>query len=432
MRVRCRSAVVACGAAALLALLSLTASDAGASGSTTGVTSSTINIAYIYNDLSILTQEHLAPSDGNVLGDLQDIVDYLNAHGGVGGRKINLTPYKMPSLTGSEASDNAACLTATEQDHAFIVYIANAVDASVAQCTAAKHKTLTFLAGSAPPVQYFDQAQGRLFTIGSDSAMDGDRRDRGWAYVIAKSGKLKGKKIGVIVQGVPENTQAVTNDLVPELKSLGFKVAAQATVPFPSGSTNCSQTWTAIEVMKQAGVNLVFLAAYDLCGASVVTAAKSLDYKPTWATDGDNVTNTVAQFFAPAKDDFDGALGVAGAGSQVPFNPAAVTCVNKMINPKEHYQNGTDAFGIAAQACVTFQQLAQALAKDGSNLSIPTFITAMESQTVQPMSTGPPGSLGPHQHDASNYLYEERYDASQGVFHSIDPTPFKVSCPCAP
>ena len=407
------------------------APDAGASGSTTGVTPSTINITYIYNDLSILTQEHLAPSDGNVLGDVQDAVDYLNAHGGLGGRKINLTSYKMPSLTGSAASDDAACLAATEQDHAFIVYVGDAVDPSVAQCTAAKHKTLTFLAGGAP-AQYFEQAQGRLFMIGSDAAMDADRQTRGWADVMAKSGKLKGKKIGIIVQGVPENTQAVSGDLVPELKSLGYKVAAQATVPFPSGSTTCSQTSTAIEVMKQAGVNLVFLAAYDLCGAAVVTEAKSLDYTPTWSTDGDNVTNTVAQFFAPAKDNFDGALGVASAGSQVPYSQAADTCVNQMITPKEHYQNGTDAFGIAAQTCLTFQQLAQALEKGGSNLSIPTFITAMESQKVQPMSAGPQGSLGPQQHDAANYLYEEQYDASQGVFHSIDPTPFKVSCPCAP
>ena len=35
------------------------------------------------------------------------------------------------------------------------------------------------------------------------------------------------------------------------------------------------------------------------------------------------------------------------------------------------------------------------------------------------MSAGPQGSLGPQQDDAANYLYEEQYYVSQGVFHSI-------------
>ena len=50
---------------------------------------STINITYIYNDLSISAMQHGAPIDGNVLGDVQDAVDYLNADRGLRGREIN-------------------------------------------------------------------------------------------------------------------------------------------------------------------------------------------------------------------------------------------------------------------------------------------------------------------------------------------------------
>ena len=54
--------------------------------------------------------------------------------------------------------------------------------------------------------------------------------------------------------------------------------------------------------MKDAGVDFVFLLAPTLAGAAVVKAAADLDYKPKWATIGDNVTDTVAQFFKPSKD----------------------------------------------------------------------------------------------------------------------------------
>jgi hypothetical protein len=423
----------------LVALLALAvqglAAKAGASSSssssTTGVTKSTINIAYIYNDLSILTQEHLAPSDGNVLADVQDIVSYLNDHGGVGGRQIRLSVYKMPSLTGSAATDNAACLTTTEQDHAFFVYIANAVDPSVAQCTAAKHKTLTFLTGGAS-TQYFQQAQGRLFMIGSGVAMDAERNARGWAQIMAQNGALKGKKIGVISEGIPEITNQISHQLKPELAKYGYKIAAEATVPFPAGATNCDQTSTAAQVMKQVGVNMVFLAAYDLCGVAVVTAAQSLDYKPQWTTDSDNITDTVAHYFSPVKQEFNGAFGVSSGSGVLPYSQPAIDCVNKMINPAQHYENGTDAFGIAAQTCVAFQQIALALNKTPSNMSAPAVISQMQTQTVQPMSYGPFGSLGPSQHDAANYLYEVQYSAGQSKFHLVSPHPVKVPCPCAP
>jgi hypothetical protein len=203
-----------------------------AGASTRPAGTSTVNLTFIYNDLSILATEHLAPSDGNVLGDVTDVVSYLNSHGGLGGHRINLTNYKMPSLTGSAASDKAACLAATEQDHADVVLIGNAVDDEVAQCVAVQHKTLT-ITGDGPALSIFQQADGRLFATGSNIAMDAQRLARATASVAANDGYLKNKKVGVIVQGIPEDQSVVSSALLPALKQLGHKVVAEATVPFP-------------------------------------------------------------------------------------------------------------------------------------------------------------------------------------------------------
>ncbi len=174
VRVRCRSAVVACGAAALLATLPLMAPDAGASGSTTGVTPSTINIAYIYNDLSILTQEHLAPRTATCSGTCkirrlperswgawwaQDQPDIV--------QDAELDRFRGERRCGLSDSDRTG-----PRLHRVYRRRGRWVSRSMHSCGA---QDLTFLAGSAPP-QYFDQAQGRLFTIQSDSAMDGDRQ----------------------------------------------------------------------------------------------------------------------------------------------------------------------------------------------------------------------------------------------------------------
>jgi hypothetical protein len=345
------------------------------------------------------------------------------------GHQINLTSYKMPSLTGSAATDQAACLAATEQDHADIVLISNAVDDMVDQCVAVQHKTLT-VTGDGPALSIFQQADGRLFAAGSNVAMDAQRLARATASATASKGYLTNKKIGVIVQGVPEDQAVVASSLIPTLKHLGHKVVAEATVPFPTGSTTCSETAPAIQVMKQAGVNVVFLAAYDLCGVAVVTAAKQDDYQPQWITNADNTTDTVSQFFAPVKDNWNGALGV---NQSFPASTAAAQCVKQALVPKGlNYAPSSDAYGIATQACIELDDIATALGKVGTKFSNKAMISALETETAQPTNGGPAGTWSANQHDAGDWVDLVRYSASAGKMLPITGTPIRVPCPCAP
>jgi hypothetical protein len=388
-----------------------------------------VNLTFIYNDLSILATEHLAPSDGNVLGDVTDIVSYLNAHGGLGGHRINLTSYKMPSLTGSAATDKAACLAATEQDHADIVLIGNAVDDTVAQCVAVQHKTLTMV-GDGPALSIFQQADGRLFAAGGNTAMDAQRLASVTASVAASSGYLTDKKVGVIVQGIPEDQSVISGSLIPTLKRLGHKVVAEATVPYPTGATNCSETAPAIQVMKQAGVQAVILAAYTLCGVAVVTAAKQDDYEPEWITNSDNTTDTVSQFFAPVKDSWNGAIGI---NQSFPASTSAAQCVKQALVPKGlNYAPSSDAYGIATQACIQLDDIATALDKAGPKFSNQSMISALETEKVQLSNGGPAGTWSASQHDSGDWVNVERYSASAGKMLPISNKFVRVPCPCAP
>jgi hypothetical protein len=412
-----------------IALLVSSTGSALAGASTDSSGASTVNLTFIYNDLSILATEHLAPSDGNVLGNVTDIVSYLNSEGGLGGHQIKLTSYKMPSLTGSAASDHAACLAATENDHANIVLIGNAVDDTVAQCVAVQHKTLTIV-GDGPALSIFQQADGRLFATGSNVAIDAQRLARVTASIAANGGYLKNKKVGVIVQGIPEDQSLVSGTLIPALTRLGHKPVAEATVPFPTGATTCSETAPAIQVMKQAGVQVIFLAAYDLCGVAVVTAAKQDDYQPQWITNSDNTTDTVSQFFAPVKDNWNGALGI---NESFPASTAAAKCVQEALVPKGlNYAPSSDAYGIATQTCIQLEDIGTALGKVGTTFSNQSMISALEAEKVQPTNGGPTGTWSASQHDAGDWVSLYRYSASAGKMLPISTNTVQVPCPCAP
>ena len=135
---------------------------------------------------------------------------------------------------------------------------------------------------------------------------------------------MKGKKIGIIRQDVAEQAETTDDGLKPGIEDLGYEVAAEAVLPCPEGSQTCEQQQVAIQRMQDAGVDFVFLVAQTLAGSATVEAAQNLGYKPQWATIGNNVTNTVAKFYANAKDTYDGAYGLSIAFND--WTPAAADC----------------------------------------------------------------------------------------------------------
>ena len=153
--------------------------------------------------------------------------------------------------------------------------------------------------------------------------MERDREYRAWPGVLDEAGLLKGKTLGVIRTDTADQEETTDDALIPAIEALGYEVAAEAVLPCPEGSQTCDQQDVAIQRMKDAGVDTVFLVAQTLAGSATVEKAQALGYKPQWTTIGNNVTNTVAKFYANAKDNYDGAYGINTQFSDM--NPAAAT-----------------------------------------------------------------------------------------------------------
>jgi ABC-type branched-subunit amino acid transport system substrate-binding protein len=398
---------------------------AATSGSAVGVTPHTVTISLIVADLSLLTKQHLAPDIGDPVKVAQAVVHQINASGGVaGGRRLVLVPHVINLQGANESTLNQVCIEATEQDQPLAVVVAAAVPVNVVQCVAVSHQQLAITMNSWQRQVYLD-ADGRVFSVADSLSANIERTWGALPPILERVHALENKRVGIISVDEPTDRAAAASAVASALHRAHIPVAAQVTLPFPAGGLNCAQTDVAIQRMRQAHVNFIFLVPQELCGAAVVEAAAAVGYKPTWATAGDNTTNTVAQFYAPAKNEFDGAWGLSGVFAAP--SAAALRC-NALVTRATgvHYLPSSDAFGFTASTCLQIETLATALDDASGTLTQGAVVRALTAMHSVTMSSGPDGSLSPTKHDAGDWAILARYNAASGKFEPYDPTPLRI------
>jgi len=387
-------------------------------GNTVGLTDTTVKISMISADLSLLTEQNLAPEIGNAETTMKAVVADINANGGIAGRQIELVSHVIKGADAILKPDlgRQACVQATEDDKPFAVIITASLPAAMVQCVV-DHDVLAITMDSWPASLY-DAAKGRLFSLGSHISIEQNRAYQTWPGVLDTAGLLKGKTLGVIRTDTADQQQTTDDALIPAIEALGYKVAAEAVLPCPEGSQTCDQQDVAIQRMQDAGVDTVFLVAQTLAGSSTVEKAQTLGYKPQWTTIGNNVTNTVAKFYSNAKDNFDGAYGVDIQFSD--WTPAAADCNQIAVaGGAEKFPIGSDGYGFTAVTCIQMQSIANAIDAVDGTVDQASVIAAM--QTSDPlMISGPPGSLSPDKHDAGTAVFLSRYSAATEKFAPLD------------
>jgi ABC-type branched-subunit amino acid transport system substrate-binding protein len=425
--------IAAIAVAAVVAGACTSNTDSGSSGDsgaadavTTGVTDDSITLSMIATDLSMLAEQGLAPDLGDPAKAVQTTVDAINDDNGINGRMIELTTHTLPFSLSPEAG-RAGCLQATEEDEAFVVIVAPAVFVDVVRCVAVQNQTIT-LGTEAYDDALYEEAKGRLFAGGSNISMSANRSAIGFVQQLDRVDAFDGKTVGLLSAGNTSQPEIMDSSLKPALKKLGVELAAEATLPLAEGDQDCTQQDTGIQRMKDADVDLVLLAAPNLCGASAVAAAEKAEFQPQWATYGNNVTNTVASFFGPSKENYNGAIGVSTQFGEETISDGAKEC-NKLLADEAglEYTPGTDRYGFAAILCMQTKLIAAALDRvDKDDLNQATMIAAMESIKSVPSNAGPAGSWSKTKHDSGDWLFMAEYEAAEGKFVTTDPEPREV------
>ena len=404
--------------------------DSGApAGNTRGLTEDTIRVGVIGADFGSLAEAGLAPDLGDQEKIVRSVVEEINANGGIGGRQIEARVRLIDVVT-DPSSGQAACIEMTQDFGSFAVIIAPAVGRETTRCVAVTNETLT-VGATGFDADLYEEANGRLFTAGTDTSMSTNRQYAGWAEAMDAEGVLDGKTIGVVTaEQSPEFVAAAEDALVPTLEELGHEVAVNVVLPCPEGDRDCDQHEAAAQQMKSAGVDFVFMAAANLTGPTFVQAAENLDYAPTWAANGNQVTDTVSQFFESVKDAWDGAIGTSTVFAlEEDLTDAAHAC-NETIAERsgEEYEPGSDAFGFAAASCLLIRLLDRAGDEiDAGELDQEAMIREIESVGEIALNAGPPGTLSADKHDAGDHLFVADYSAEAGEFIERDTEPFEVS-----
>ena len=364
--------VIAAGAVVMVPATSATAAVrpaaqtsaacAAATGSP-GVTSSTINTGA----MSTLTGP-IASNFESLVPGIQAYYDYVNAHGGVDGRKIQLT-YNTDD-TGNPSQDTALEHTLVDQDHVF----------AVAGVATAFFPPTYFVQTCTPTFGYNVTGNWsgpeNLFAAGG-SVQDYAAGDPAWIYLAKKVEKTP--SVGVLAYNIASSNGSC-NQAIDAFKKAGINVSYQDT-SIGYGASVIPDA----ERMKAAGTNFI-LSCMDVTGnISLARGVKQygIQAKQLWLNGNDQSTLNQYQ---------DLMQGVYFNIQHVPFDAplnkypglAQYISAMKKYQPKWVYDE------VALQGWQSAQLLVAGLKADGPNptqLGVINAINKMTAETANGLTT---------------------------------------------
>lgn len=296
-------------------------SGTGTSGSTPvkltasdrGVTPTTITIGFLPANLAGLSQAGFAIGvRADAAQYAQALGAYVNAHGGVDGRKVVIINRSTDPT--SQSDQAAACQAMVSDDHVFGVVDEGAIsDTPAMACIAIQNRT-PFVHNTIWSTQWLAQSGG--MEVGFPAAID--RISVTWPHDLAAMGWLAGHPTVGILGDQCEATKPVIDDVLqPELLKYGAGKVVLGEVGCDPQSV-ASEPATFATQFRTAGVTKVLLANNFVTAAVFMKAAQQQLYHPQYS-----VSDWWQLSFDADTSDFDpnqfnGAIAVTSQGLMLP------------------------------------------------------------------------------------------------------------------
>jgi hypothetical protein len=380
--------VAAVVGAIVLITVALTGVAAGATNSASpGVTATTVRVGIPYVDLASLASLGIKLNQGSFPDAYNALIADVNAHGGIGGRKI--VPYLIAVNPTGTAPAATACTQLTEDDKVFV-----AIAPLQPDCYLEQHHTPTINA----------QFQG---TLPSGSAPNFTLSAPPSAYdplqlsVFAKVGIFKGKKVGIYGATTDQSELNVVESALRKLHVDVTQVGVNSAPPTDQAASN--QIFSEIaQRFKNAGVNEVVGVGGGSVGWPSGLSQDQIAYNPSWmATSVTSLEGYAGSALSAAPYLAKVVTSVPGpTGLQTWQDPGIQRCVavihkaypSDKITPYDPASNGSDHSYVSAETACENLALFEAIAKaSGKNLTVQNFTKAGES--LHGFSV--PGSGGP-------------------------------------
>lgn len=305
------------------------ATGGGIPPSAPGVTATTINIGLLYTNNSGAANAALGAggiTTGDERGNDQILIDDINAHGGVAGRKL-VPVFHALDATSTDTNDaqfQAACDDLTQDHKVFAAFAGGnevflqcvnsrgviAQEDNLTQSDAARFQRYPY---------YFEIGSLNLDRMASAemSALSAQNYFTAWDSANSRPAVTGKAKLGVLAFDLPSFNHAVDEVVVPALDKLGYKPdpADVVRVPAPQRSSDLSGATAAVSsaVLKFRSDGVDHVIVMDASGVVTLLFGRNADsqhYFPRLAANTQNGYQALADAGAYPKSEMVGAVGI--------------------------------------------------------------------------------------------------------------------------
>jgi ABC-type branched-subunit amino acid transport system substrate-binding protein len=405
-----------------------------------GVTATTVKVGIVYQSNGDAANAALGASgvtQGDTKADAQAVVDDINAHGGVAGRKLIAVfhAYDANSADTRASQDQAACAYFVQDNHVFAV-LGGGYE-NLAPCLS--KSGVVQLDGSS----LLDYDKADLAALPSYFMLGTLTQDRmmadhvstlrrlsyfsKWDYTTGKPGVMP-VKLGIMSVDVPEWERPLQKVLLPALRKAGYPVAPADIfrVHNPGSTAEDGQTVNDVQsaTLKFRADNVTHLLLLDAGGSLVLLFskdAKGQGYYPRLGLNSAGAMQALSDSGVIGNDQLNGAMGLGWAPSV--DLPAAETgkyatsatkyCLKVMKDRTGQTYDSTNAAAIALGYCDMGFLLALGIDHAGPSITKDTVRAAIEGVASSFVSAGSPESFfGPGRHDQVQRGYDMVWDTA--------------------
>jgi ABC-type branched-subunit amino acid transport system substrate-binding protein len=346
-----------------LLVAGIAVASTSASADDSAVTKHEIKVGITYPDLAPLRPLGVNIDHGNYEKSYQTVIDDINAHGGVNGRKI--VPVYAPFNPVGTVGAQQACLKLTEDQKVFAVVGSFYNDGPL--CYLEQHDTP--VVGGNMTTEYLARAKAPWYTL-----EPGDRDTTRIVDAMIKEGLFNKGNLGIVTN--VDQKATLDNVVLPALKKNKVsETSAIITAPPGDAVAAGAEAATIVEKFKTVGVKNILLVRDSVL--AITRALAPTSYRPRLIA---TAKNTMAAYLTdPASDLSVVQNAVAGNVSRDFNDPALQKCyamVSKATGDKivENPPQGKPSPVTSADAACRYMTLfANLAAVSGKNLTTATF-----------------------------------------------------------
>ncbi|HUR02634.1 MAG TPA: ABC transporter substrate-binding protein [Nonomuraea sp.] len=305
-----------------------------------GMTATTISIGYLYVDTAAVNAAVGATgAEGSAAGDIkaehEAVAKWINAHGGIAGRRIRLVAYEADINDSTTQIAQQACAAWTEDDKVYAaVGATGGTNAGPLVACLARHKTLAV--GSSYNVGDEDVFRRYRPYYYAPSALEMVSAGAAYADGLGKQGFFsKAAKVGILTYDDPEYRHAMDRGVLPTMRRYGVTSPEVAWIASPRALSDQGSLVAAIQnatlKFRSSGVShVMFLDGNSSITFFFMKQAQSQEYKPRYGFSTLSYPSFVQANFGA--DVLSGSVGVGWmptmdvALPQLPANPARTLC----------------------------------------------------------------------------------------------------------